>query len=45
MSVKHRIRALKHLKKQQKNPDFANKLGVEVKIKTKDEKNEQVCNC
>ena len=35
MTARQRILALKLLEKQKKNPDFAKKIGVEVKIKEK----------
>ena len=38
MTTKHRVLALKYLEKQTRNPNFAKKIGVEVKIKEKDEK-------
>ena len=33
MTVKQRVLALKFLEKQKKNPDFAKKMGIEVKPK------------
>lgn len=45
MTAKQRVIALKYLEKQKKNPSFAKKLGVEIKIKEKENKNEQICNC
>ncbi len=36
--AKQRILALKLLEKQKKNPEFAKKIGLEIKIKEKDEK-------
>lgn len=44
MTAKQRILALKFLEKQKRNTEFAKKLGVEIKIKVKEEKNEQICN-
>ena len=38
INVKQRILAFKYMKKQQKHLNFANKLGVEVKVNAKDEK-------
>ena len=35
MTARQRILALKLLEKKKKNPDFAKKIGVEVKIKEK----------
>lgn len=45
MTAKQRVLALKYLEKQKKNPGFAKKIGVEIKIKKRKIKNEQVCNC
>lgn len=39
MSVNQRILALRYLKKQQRNPSFADKLGVKVEIKAKGKTN------
>jgi hypothetical protein len=39
LTVKQRILALKYLEKQKRNPNFAKKLGVEVKMKITEEKN------
>ena len=38
MTTKQRVLALKYLEKQKRNPNFAKKIGVEIKIKEKDEK-------
>ena len=38
MTAKQRILALKYLEKQKKRPDFSKKIGVEIKMKEKDEK-------
>ena len=40
MSVKSRLLALKLLEKQKRNPDYAKKIGIEVKVveKEKEEK-------
>ena len=38
MTAKQRILALKFLEKQNRNPVFAKKIGVEIKIKEKDAK-------
>ena len=38
MTAKQRILALKYLEKQKKKPDFAKKIGVEIKMKEKDAK-------
>ena len=38
MTAKQRILALKYLEKQKRNPTFAKKIGIEIKIKEKDEK-------
>ena len=38
MTVKQRVLALKFLEKQKKNPSFAKKIGVEIKIKEKEDK-------
>lgn len=38
MTAKQRVLALKYLEKQKRNPNFAKKIGVEIKIKEKDEK-------
>lgn len=40
MTVRERVRALKYLEKQKKNPELAKKLGVEIKMKEKGEKHE-----
>jgi len=37
MTAKQRVLALKYLEKQKKNPDFAKKIGVEIKIKEKED--------
>ncbi len=39
MSVRGRILALKLLEKQKRQPEFAEKLGIEIKIKSEDNKN------
>ena len=44
MTAKQRVLALKYLEKQKKKPNFAKKIGVEIKIKEKEDKNEQICN-
>lgn len=36
MTAKQRTLSLKFLEKQKKNPDFAKRLGVEIKIKKKE---------
>lgn len=38
MTAKQRVLALKFLEKQKKNPSFAEKIGVEIKIKEKEDK-------
>lgn len=38
MTAKQRVLALKYLEKQKKNPSFAKKIGVEIKMKEKDAK-------
>ena len=38
MTAKQRVLALKYLEKQKKNPGFAKKIGVEIKIKEKEDK-------
>lgn len=45
MTAKQRVLALKYLEKQRKNPHFSKKIGVEIRIKEKEKRNEQVCNC
>ena len=43
MTVKQRVPALKFLEKQKKNPDFAKKMGIEVKCEMKSKrKNNQM---
>ena len=37
MTAKQRVLALKYLEKQKKNPDIAKKIGVEIKIKEKED--------
>ena len=38
MTAKQRVLAIKYLEKQKKNPSFAKKIGVEIKMKEKDAK-------
>lgn len=38
MNTKQRVLALKYLRKQEKNPTFANELGIEVKIIQREKK-------
>ena len=38
MTAKQRVLALNYLEKQKKNPSFAKKIGVEIKMKEKDAK-------
>ena len=38
MTAKQRVLALKYLEKQKNNPGFAKKIGVEIKIKEKEDK-------
>ena len=38
MTARQRIMALRLLEKQKKNPSFAKKIGVEIKMKEKDAK-------
>ena len=38
MTAKQRVLALKYLEKQKKNPGFSKKIGVEIKIKEKEDK-------
>ena len=38
MTSKQRVLALKFLEKQKRNPSFAKKIGVEIKIKEKEDK-------
>lgn len=37
MTYRERVLALKFLEKQKRNPEYAKKLGVEVKMKSKKE--------
>lgn len=41
MGVKQRILALRLLEKQNKNPKYAKKLGIEIKINKKEKKNDR----
>lgn len=41
MTVRERILALRLLEKQKKNPEYANKIGFEIKMKNKDKKNDR----
>lgn len=38
MNVRQRILALRLLEKQKKNPEYAKKIGLEVKFKEKEKK-------
>lgn len=38
MNVRQRILALRLLEKQKKNPEYAKKIGLEVKLKEKEKK-------
>ena len=38
MTVRERILALRLLEKQKKNPEYAKKIGLEVKVKEKEDK-------
>ena len=40
MTVKDRVRALRYLEKQKKNPELAKKLGIEVIMEEKGEADE-----
>ena len=42
MTAKQRILALKLLERQKHHPDFAKKIGVEVRIKTNDKQRESM---
>lgn len=42
MTPKERILALRLLEKQARNPEYANRIGVQVRIVTKDPKSKEV---
>ena len=42
MSVRERILALRLLEKQKKHPEHAKQIGIEVKIKEKTEKKNEI---
>lgn len=42
-TAEERIRALRYLEKQKRNPEQAKKLGIEIEMKKKGEKNALLC--
>ncbi len=43
MSVKERLLALKLLEKQNNNPQYAEEIGIEVKVVQKEEEKTDLC--
>ena len=42
MTAKERILALRLLEKQERNPEYANRIGVQVRLAARDPKNKEV---